>query len=82
MYVIAKILVMFSIISSADSGAQIQTLRRISPIGDIHIAQVETLMKDKEGNYEEDFDETSLLYSLHAWPVQSYLQNWLLKTVS
>ena len=48
-YVIAKILVMFSIIFSADSGAQIQSLRRISPIRDIHIAQVETLIKDKDG---------------------------------
>ena len=40
---------MFFIISSADSGAQVQSLMKTSPTRDIHIAQVETLMKDKEG---------------------------------
>ena len=40
---------MFFIIPFADSGAQVQSLTRTSPIRDIHIAQVETLMKHKEG---------------------------------
>ena len=70
--------------SSADSGAQVQRLRKTSPIRDIHIAQVETLIKDKEGQHEGDCtcDETSLLYNLHAWLVLPYVQNWLLKIVS
>ena len=46
---ITKVPVVFSIISPADSRAQVQRLGRTSPAGDIHIAQFETLIKDKEG---------------------------------
>ena len=66
MYVISKIPVMYVFhSSSADSGAQVQRLRKTSPIRNIHIAQVETLIKDKEGQHEGDCtcDETSLLYN-------------------
>ena len=65
---------MFSIISVSDSGAQVQRMRRTSPVRDIHIAQFETLIKGKEGQHEEDWtcDETSLLYDLHAWPCLIY----------
>ena len=40
---------MFFIISCIDSGAQVQSLQRTSQVSDIHIAQVETLIKDKDG---------------------------------
>ena len=52
---------MFLIIYSADSGAQVKSLGRTSPLRDIHIAEVETLIKDNEGKHEGDFDEPSLL---------------------
>ena len=42
-----------------------QRLRKTSPIRDIPIAQVETLIKDKEGQREGDGDETSLLTFIH-----------------
>ena len=57
---------MFSIVSFADSGAQVQSLKRTSPISHIHTAQVEALMKDKEGKHEGDFDTTSLLTCIHG----------------
>ena len=42
-----------------------QRLGRTSSLRDIHIAQVETLIKDKEGNHKGDFDETNLLTCIH-----------------
>ena len=45
----------FFTISSVGSGAQVQSLMRTSPTRDIHIAQVETLMKDKEGISLKEF---------------------------
>ena len=44
----------------ADSGAQVQRLERTSPIRDIHTAQVESLMKDKEGI---GISETAMRYA-------------------
>ena len=52
-----KIPVMCFITSLADYGAQVK---------DIHIAQVETLIKRNKGKHEEDCDETSLLTSIHG----------------
>ena len=36
------------------------------PISDIHSAQIETLIKEKESKHEGDFDEKSLLTCVHG----------------
>ena len=41
-------------------------LRKTSPTRDIHIAEVETLIKGKEGQHEGGCDETSLLIWMHG----------------
>ena len=51
--------------SSAAFEAQVQRFRKTSPIRDIPTVQVETLIKDKEGQHEGDGDKTSLLNFIH-----------------
>ena len=50
---------------TTELGAQVQKLRRFSPVKEAQTAHVETLIKDKEGKHTQQLDQTILQDCMH-----------------
>ena len=57
-------------VHTAESGTQVQRSRRISPVRDTHSAQVEALIKDKEGKHIQNVLMRQVCQP--AWPCLTY----------